>query len=209
MLSTAPQLIARQYVSPLQTGLLPLPVAMCGILAGPASAALWRRRQPLWQTTARDGSCARLTVDERDIDTTVFPMPWCGAIDFLDANSSSVAVSCSGGRHRIGDPRRSTAAFVATRCLSSARRAGTRGPDTPFPPRAQGCETHARWQGCCRGCQAGDRRGGIGDEIGSGSGRRGGRIASTSLRAEPNRGRTGPGHSHVAPPAPGRGDHAS
>ncbi|MHA3021852.1 MFS transporter [Mycobacterium sp. BMJ-28] len=52
VLSTAPELLARQHVSPLQTGLLLLPAAMCGILTGPALAALWRRRQPLWQTTA-------------------------------------------------------------------------------------------------------------------------------------------------------------
>lgn len=52
VLSTAPELLARQHVSPLQTGLLLLPAAMCGIMTGPALAALWRRRQPLWQTTA-------------------------------------------------------------------------------------------------------------------------------------------------------------
>jgi len=56
VLSTAPELLARQHVSPLQIGILLLPAAACGIVTGPALAALWRRRQPLWQTTALLGT---------------------------------------------------------------------------------------------------------------------------------------------------------
>jgi len=52
VLSTAPELLARDQVSTLRTGLVLLPAAVCGVLTGPLLAALWRRRQPLWQTTA-------------------------------------------------------------------------------------------------------------------------------------------------------------
>ncbi|MCV7422122.1 MFS transporter [Mycobacterium yunnanensis] len=56
VLSTAPELLARQHVSTLGIGLLLLPAAVCGIVTGPALAALWRRRRPLWQTTALLGT---------------------------------------------------------------------------------------------------------------------------------------------------------
>jgi len=56
VLSTAPELLAQQHVSTLRTGLLLLPAAVCGILTGPALAALWRRHRPLWQTTALLGT---------------------------------------------------------------------------------------------------------------------------------------------------------
>ena len=52
VLSTAPELLSQLHVSTLRTGLVLLPAALCGVLTGPALAALWRRRQPLWQTTA-------------------------------------------------------------------------------------------------------------------------------------------------------------
>lgn len=52
LLSTAPELLARARVSALRTGVMLMPAACCGILTGPVLAALWRRRQPLWQTTA-------------------------------------------------------------------------------------------------------------------------------------------------------------
>lgn len=52
VLSTAPELLARQQVSALRTGLVLLPAAVCGVLTGPLLATLWHRRQPLWQTTA-------------------------------------------------------------------------------------------------------------------------------------------------------------
>ena len=52
ILSTAPELLAQHHVSTLRTGFLLLPAALCGISTGPVLAALWRRRQPLWQTTA-------------------------------------------------------------------------------------------------------------------------------------------------------------
>jgi len=74
VLSTAPELLARQHVSPLQTGLLLLPAALCGVLTGPALAALWRRRQPLWQTTALLGmltATAALLAGWRPLPLTV------------------------------------------------------------------------------------------------------------------------------------------
>ncbi|WP_374158377.1 MFS transporter [Mycobacterium sp. G7A2] len=52
MLSAAPELLARQQISALHAGSVLLPAALCGVLTGPLLAALWRRRQPLWQTTA-------------------------------------------------------------------------------------------------------------------------------------------------------------
>lgn len=56
VLSAAPELLSQQQDSPLKTGLVLLPAALCGVVTGPVLAALWRRRQPLWQTTALLGT---------------------------------------------------------------------------------------------------------------------------------------------------------
>jgi MFS family permease len=52
VLSAAPELLSGDQDSPLRSGLILLPAAVCGVTTGPVLAALWRRRQPLWQTTA-------------------------------------------------------------------------------------------------------------------------------------------------------------
>ncbi|WP_185976193.1 MFS transporter [Mycolicibacterium sp. 018/SC-01/001] len=52
LLSTAPELLAREHLSAVLTGVLLTPAALCGVLTGPVLAAVWHRRQPLWQTTA-------------------------------------------------------------------------------------------------------------------------------------------------------------
>jgi hypothetical protein len=92
----------------------------------------------------------------------------CGlGIDFLDAVSSGAGVSCGGRRQRIDHASGSTAAFVATRCLAPARRAGTRGPNGSAAPRTSRREADAGRQGCRRRCQTGDRGGRIGCEIGT------------------------------------------
>lgn len=56
VLSAAPELLSHDQDSPLRTGVILLPAAVCGVVTGPVLAALWRRRQPLWQTTALLGT---------------------------------------------------------------------------------------------------------------------------------------------------------
>ena len=68
-------------------------------------------------TNRQRGSCGHLTSDERDVDIALSHV--LGRRDCIRRNPLSVI----------------------------SRRAGTRDPDTPLPPRAQGRETYARRQG--------------------------------------------------------------